>query len=55
MPLELDSDQEKIALLLSNLPGMEYAAFFIVGGVINVVVLLLFALWFKREWRRTRK
>jgi hypothetical protein len=34
---------------------MEFATFFIVGGVINAVVLLLFALWFRREWRRSRK
>jgi len=34
---------------------LEYAAFFIIGGVINAVVLLLFALWARREWRRSRK
>jgi len=34
---------------------LEFAAFFIIGGVINAVVLLLFALWARREWRRSRK
>ena len=35
--------------------SLEFAAFFIIGGVINAVVLLLFALWARREWRRSRK
>jgi len=34
---------------------MELATFFVIGGVINAVVLLLFALWFRREWHRSRK
>lgn len=34
---------------------MELAVFFVIGGVINVVVLVLFGVWVRREWRRTGK
>lgn len=51
--LSTTSNHSEKKILIDNSRGL--SAFFILGIVINIIMIITFGWWFSKEWRRSKK